>query len=535
MNRKERRRQQKQAKQTPPGSSAGRTRVSASGGVSQFLMRQAGVGSAPGEQQRLTDRDADALLIEGEKYHRGGDLAQALALYRQVLGAHPDHSRALTLTGLLAHQRGDFGPARQMLERSLEIDPSDAVAHNAYGNTLRRLNEPEKAIEHFKRALDLDPGFSPASNNIGLTYRQQGDLKQAAEWFRKALKANPEMAETWSGLARTGRMTLDQEEADAAERVLTSPRLDGSDKRHIRYALGKHYDEKGDFDKAMGHFVAANQLREAEIDTERPTHLMKKMVGSVPQASAAPDSNDPVPVFIFGMPRSGTTLVEQILATHPDVAAGGEINVIEKAVVEAFPTLPECDETSFKGVAGLDHTALSDIRNTFFKFFSGFAKGKSHVTDKSPFNFLYLGIISRAFPDARLIHCVRDPLDTCLSIFFTDFDRLLGITTDLGAIGHYYAGYRDMMGTWPSVLDLPVHELAYEALLDDQEAVTRELLKAAGLSWNDACLRFFENKRLVSTPSDWQVRQPLYADSRGRAENYAAHLKPLKQALGMTG
>jgi len=533
VNRKERRRQGKKVRGIGRAQGGANRPSSTSGGVSRFLLGNAGVASTP--SPRTAPGDPASLLLEGERRHRGGDLEGAQRIYDEVLAGNPKDASALALSGLVAHQRGNFEHARHLLETAISVNPGNALAHNALGNTLRRLGQPDRAIGHFKQAIEIDPTFAAALSNAGLTYRQLGELETATEWFRKALKIAPHMAETWSGLARSGRITFSDEEASSAERILSSPALSRSDKRHIGYALGKHYDETGDFEKAMAHFHAANGLREVPAEPSGAIEHLRRFRNVVPDEMVATAPDRPAPIFIFGMPRSGTTLVEQILASHGLVHGGGELNVIEREVDRLRPAADTPKAGNSTPVANFGPSDLGEIRQAFFDHFGDLPPGVAAVTDKSPFNFEYLGIIARAFPDARLVHCKRDPLDTCLSIYFTDFDKGAAFTTDLDSIGRYYRAYQDAMEHWHRVCPLPLFEIVYEALLDDQVDVTRALIEFCGLEWDESCLRFFENKRLVSTPSDWQVRQPLYEHSRGRAARYADRLEPLLKALNSDG
>jgi Sulfotransferase family len=243
-----------------------------------------------------------------------------------------------------------------------------------------------------------------------------------------------------------------------------------------------------------------------------------------------------VPVFIVGMPRSGTTLTEQILAAHPEVFGAGELPALQR-VVGLVPAMtgkaapwPEC--AARLGQGGVDTLAaryLSEVTRL--------APGAARITDKMPQNFLSLGLVALLFPEARVIHCTRDPVDTCLSCYFQGFTQGHGYAFDLATLGAYYRHYRRLMDHWNAVLDIPVidmpvMEMRYEAMVADQEAESRRLVDFAGLDWDDACLRFFASDRLAHTASYDQVRRPVYKGSVGRWRRYAAHLGPLLAALG---
>jgi hypothetical protein len=233
-------------------------------------------------------------------------------------------------------------------------------------------------------------------------------------------------------------------------------------------------------------------------------------------------------VFIVGMPRSGTSLVEQILAAHPAVFGAGELTAIGR-----ISLLRNRAGLSYGGwLERLDGAALEGLAARYLRELRALAPGAERVTDKMPFNFLHLGLVELLFPRARVVHCVRNPLDTCLSCYCNGFADAYPFTRDLGALGAYYRGYAQLMQHWHATLRLPLHALSYEKLIAAPERVIRELVAFCGLPWDDACLRFHASARKVSTPSYHQVRKPLYASSVGRYKAYAEHLAPLREALG---
>jgi len=502
------------------------------GGVSNQAANQ--VSPAFGS---LAGFDKNTAISDALTFHRSGKLSQAENIYKTVLAQHPNHPKCLHLLGLVAHQRGNSEKAVELIRRSLAGDSKDAEAHNNLGNALRRLGHVEEAVASFRAAIRLAPEFAGAHSNLGLTLRQLGDFSGAAIQFREALKISPNLAEAWSGLARTGRLTFDEDEARRAEDVLTQGKLNRSDARHLHYALGKHYDDSGRWEQAFSHFEQANNLRDAPASADAATRLSSAMMElydcnallQLPKISPAP--NDPVPIFVFGMPRSGTTLVEQILASHPDVDAGGELNIIETVVSRLWPE-------ARKGVApnpeDVSRDALMEMRRSFFECFpseQAISTEPRCVTDKSVFNFFYFPIIKCAFPNARFVHCTRTPLDTCLSIYFTDFKQDRAFTTDLETIGLFHNAYRRLVAHWEQQFPGVIHTFNYESVLQDQEAETRELLSAIGLTWDEGCLSFFETRRQVATPSDWQVRLPVFSTSLGRWRNYENHLSTLIATL----
>ena len=483
------------------------------------------------EQQTLTIQQA---LDLGVEHHNAGRLAEAESVYQKILRAAPNQPVALRLLGTVAHQLGNNEAAVDLVTKAIAVNPNDAEAHNNMGNALRRLGRVEEAVSSFRKAVSLMPDFAGAYSNLGLTLRQLGDFTGAAEEFRKALRLAPNLAEAWSGLARTGRLTFREDEAVQAEAVLTAGTLSRSDRRHLHYALGKYYDDTEAWDQAFLHFTSANNLRDIAATADGPVALMASMVQAAAEVDGSqthqikPAPGDPVPVFIFGMPRSGTTLAEQILASHPLVEAGGELNIIEATLSRIAPGFRDGKAPK---PSDITKEMLAEVRRRFFDCFPEGNTERRYLTDKSLFNFIHFPVLRQAFPDGKFVHCRRDPLDTCLSIYFTDFKQDRAFTTDLESIGTVYRAYRDTVERWRQSDPGCFHEFDYEAVLDDQETEIRHLLDGCGLPWESACLQFFETKRQVATPSDWQVRLPIFSTSRGRWRHYEKSLAPLIKAL----
>jgi Flp pilus assembly protein TadD len=482
--------------------------------------------------------DVDFLFPMAKNHHQAGRLDQAERIYRQILGLSATHAASLHLLGLVMHQRGNSKEAFDLIDASLKENPNDAEAQNNMGNVLRRLGRASEAIECFQTAVRLAPGFAGVYNNLGLTLRQLGCFPEAAKQFRQAIKYDPNLAEAWAGLAKTGRLSLKEEEVIAAESILNNKKLSNVDQRYICFALGKHFDAIQQWDQAFSYYKRANSLGDASPDKGASSRLLTAILDHpVLSPEGEAPSDDPaestaVPIFIFGMPRSGSTLVEQILASHPSVSSGGELNIIESELRQMFPELVSGDASALDHMTPAQCGHLKEIFMAAVRVPSDNRGGiPIFYTDKSLLNFAYLPGILRIFPDARLVHCRRNPIDTCLSVYFTDFKVVYDYTNDLDNIGAFYCLYHQIMEKWKVVLPDVIFDIHYEDLLDDQEETTRKLLDYCGLTWDDVCLRFFETDRQVSTPSDWQVRLPIFSSSRNRWKHYEEHLGGLIRSL----
>jgi tetratricopeptide (TPR) repeat protein len=491
-----------------------------------------------------------------------GRVDDALASYRRALEIEPGFAEAHSNLGNLWLELGRIDEALASHRRALKIDPHLAGAHNNLGNGLRSLGKLEDAAASYGRALDINPNFAEAHCNLGVTLRLQGNTAQAQASCRRALEINPQSAaalvaladssadlgqfaqaeaffkraielqpdspEAWAGLARSRKMTV----ADAAwlahaQRIAAK----GLPPRHeisLRHAIGKYFDDVRDFDQAFANFRRANELaslRRAKHDRAGLTRTVDDITRSWDRNRVRPRTGanqSERAVFIVGMLRSGTSLVEQILASHPAVFGAGELTYWSAAGA-AYAASPANAEVVSEG-------ALRTLADDYLRSLGKLSGDALRVVDKMPTNFPFLGLIHAALPNARIIHMRRHPLDTCLSIYMQQFETAVSFANDLGDLAHYYTEYLRLMDHWRSTL--PAHvilDVSYEGLVSDQEAWTRRMLEFIGLPWDARCLDFHRTERTVLTASQWQVRQKLNASSVGRWRRYEKFLGPLSK------
>jgi tetratricopeptide (TPR) repeat protein len=353
---------------------------------------------------------------------------------------------------------------------------------------------------------------------------------EAQELFERALAADPTFAPAYSSIAAHRRMMReDTVWLQGAQALLAKP-LPLDQEVQLRYALGKCFDDIGEYDLAFTCHQEANELTKrygGSYDSARLTALIGRIVKRCDAAfvrAARPAASDSErPVFIIGMPRSGTSLTEQILASHPAVFGAGEVRFWDGA----FATLEQASRRG-DNLGG----CLGDLAEEYLQRVSGRAGAALRITDKMPANFLYAGLIHAVFPRARMIHMGRHPLDTCLSVYFQNFFNVSPYANDLGNLAHYYGEYRRIMAHWRSVLpELALLEVPYEGLVQDAQGWTRRMLEFIGLPWDPKCLQFHQTDRVVITASKWQVRQKITAASVGRWRNYEKYLGPLRQLM----
>jgi tetratricopeptide (TPR) repeat protein len=456
-----------------------------------------------------------------------GRSQEAIAGYRQLLSLRPDLAEGHGNLGSLLLDAGQWEEAVASYGHALATKPDYAEAHHNRGIALRLLGRATEAEESCRQALALNPALAAAWAVLGDIRADQGDFGEAEALFRRAVTLDPDLAEGWAGLAQLRKMTPDDAEwRDAALRLASrnlSPRKEGL----LRYALGKFFDDVGEFDQAFAHYRRANELGKLQ----RVPHNRGEVTRSIDRMLTGYDRvrlaqtrafgvNSSLPVFVVGMPRSGTSLAEQILASHPAVFGAGELTFWNSIGASGPPFLGE----GTVGAAAL-HAAAED----YLRLLRTRSAQAQRIIDKMPANFLQLGLIHAALPGARIIHLQRDPIDTCLSIYFQDFSAALSYANDLGDLAHYYAEYLRLMQHWRSVLPgEAMLDVPYESLVEDPEAWSRKMLAFIDLPWDPRCLEFYRTERSVLTASKWQVRQKISSSSIGRWRHYERHVGALR-------
>ncbi|BAU48050.1 sulfotransferase [Sulfurifustis variabilis] len=489
---------------------------------------------------RLRPVDPDAqlatarVLIQLERYD------EAEGFCRRALAAAPNTPEPYVMLGNVLrvrdNGRDDLLAAKELFGTAVSLAPSSATAHFHYGQCLRQLGELDNAQVSLERALDLDPTHDDARAWLVRVLEHKGDFQAARSVLHPLLESNSSnenVALAYAFLA--GHIGERESAVTRLERTLrVNDKLPLRARMDIHYALGKLYDEIKDYDKAFHHYYQANALDPSPFDPVTNGHLFDQIIDAFrehrQQKRPRASNQSRLPVFIVGMPRSGTSLVEQILASHPLVHGAGELPDLHRIAA----SLPEKLRTKapYPGCLDIiDRKTLDVIAQQHLVRLGSVANGKARVTDKMPHNFTLLGLIDLLFPQARVIHCTRDPLDTCLSIYFLHFNRHHAYSHNLEHLGLYYKQYRRLMEHWKASLRIPFLEVNYESLVSDPEPTIRKLIEFVGLDWSDTCLHFHNSRRAVTTPSYDQVRRPLYRKSVARWRHYERHIGPLVNAL----
>jgi Flp pilus assembly protein TadD len=467
-----------------------------------------------------------------------GRRAEATTSFEHALALDPDHPDAMNNLANLIKTR-DLGRAIALYRRVLELRPETSHATYNLANALLSDDQYGEARQLFERAIELDPNNHLAHHNLGVLLEQQGRFDAAMAHYQTARRINPKHARSLARLLSLRSYEPDEQSVRDAESMIASTRTAHPDQVRLHGGLGKHYERRREFDRAFDHFSAANQLSAAQsapFDIARVRTYFDRIIDTF--SAAYFESTRPVgnltaqPIFIVGMPRSGTTLTEQILGSHPAVLTTGELPAMSRIVRNMWPPYPE-------PVATAQAPALQGWANEYLGELHAVAAGHaeltpnsaSRITDKFPLNFIHLGLIATLFPNARIVHCRRDPLDTGISCFAERFGLEDDFTTDLSHFGQYFLEHERLMKHWQAVLPIRILELRYEDLVADADSSSRRLISHCGLHWHPACLEFQHHDRPIQTPSRWQARQAIYRTSVGRWRSYEKQLAPLSELL----
>jgi len=477
-----------------------------------------------------------------------GNTLQALGLHQaaatcfeRALAIKPDYVEALSNLGSAFHTLGRDDEAIRLLEKALALNPEFAPAHLNLGIVLRALERRQKAMACFERALSANAHNVFAWRHLGALHLADGRFADARRCYERALEIQPQNPAILYDLIQCGTVGADDPHLAALESLAeNAAALSDHQRIRMHFGLGKAYAQLGQNERSFRHFQEGNALARrgmvydiaanmAEFDRIRAV-FSPELMSSRTRLGNSSDR----PIFVVGMMRSGSTLVEQILASHPDVFGAGErrdFNEAYKAVrlgIELPGAYPET-------VPLLTGEQLRQIGDDYLRRVEALAAGRivERITDKMPSNFSFIGLIRLALPNAHIVHTLRDPIDTCLSCYSQLFTDEQPFTYDLGELGRYYRAYAELMEHWRQVLPEGAFlDVRYEELVADFENQVRRIVDYCGLPWNDACLSFHTTERPVRTASWVQVRQPIYTSSVGRWRPDETALRPLLEGLG---
>lgn len=410
----------------------------------------------------------------------------------------------------------------------------NAVYLHLYALAKSQSGHHARGVDLLKQAISLQPEVAEYHHNLAAIYRLLGEFQLSEDHYLRALKLKPDYTEAFFNYSAARKFTADDPVIPLLEGQAARTDLTDEDRCFLGFAGGKIFNDTREYDKAFSYYQMGNRGRSVKYDINQVRHeidcIIEVFSADTIRELSQQGLETKLPVFVIGMPRTGTTLVEQILSSHPEVYGAGELADISGIAVtlKQYATqksdYPEC-------VKFLPDKAIPGFADSYLRRLRTFDNSAGRIINKMPGNFLNLGLIAILFPQAKVIHCRRDPLDTCLSCYFQRFRRGHGYSYDLKNLGLYYREYERLMRHWQEVLPNFPFEMHYADLVQNQEEISRQLIQFIDVEWDETCLEFHSNQRPVTTASNWQVRRPMNRSGLERWKNYDSHLDELRQAL----
>ncbi|RWI17589.1 MAG: tetratricopeptide repeat protein [Mesorhizobium sp.] len=464
----------------------------------------------------------------------GYDHEAALRYFARAVGEEPRNPYYHLSLGEAYGKLSEFSAAVKHIQYALEVQPDLVEALCALGGVYTQFDKPDLALPLYEQALRIKRDHPKARIGIAAALTGLGRMDEAASYLKEAIERRIDVAAAYYDLVQTRKFTEEPAEFQSILRELNRPGLKPEAKASLNYAAGKVGNDLKRYAQAFDHFRKAKQAEGHKFDIDQYRRFIDLTIETfTPDFFAARSgygNSSEAPVFVVGMPRSGTTLTEQICASHPEAHGAGELSKLRR-VANAIGLQASASDFS-KPISTITEGLSKTLAHEHHSYLRERAPTAQRIIDKMPHNFELIGLLSLLFPKARIIHCRRDAIDNCVSCYVLPFNSTHGYNADLQALGLYYREYDRLMRHWNEVFPGRIFENRYETLVENQEAQSRRLIDYLGLPWDDACLRFFDREGAVTTPSRWQVRQPIYKSSVRRWKNFEAEITPLIEALG---
>jgi len=476
------------------------------------------------------------MVSEAQLLQRQDRVPEAIQAYERVLARWPELADCWFNLGVLQRKARQLNQALTSYQKALEhgISGPEEVHLNRSVIYADFLRQDEAAERELRAALALNPAYSPALLNLANLYEDLGRRDEASALYERLLKLDPRCLEALARYANLQPLPLpDDRLARQLRAALELPSASAAERASVGFALGRLLDGSGEYPDAFNAYATAKRdsrasaaARIVHYDRRHQEELVARLMRSVivPARHVTSAAARPPPIFICGMFRSGSTLTEQLLAGHPGMATGGELDFLPRHAAGELAPFPE----SMRAVSP-EH--IASLATRYLDELAGLFPGAAHVTDKRPDNFLYIGLIKSLFPDAKIVHTTRDPLDNCLSIFFLHIDQRVSYAFELMDIGHYFREYHRLMAHWQRLFGADIFDFNYDTFVREPKPTAARLFEFLGLGWDDRYLAFPQSGRAVKTASVWQVREPLYRRSSGRSRHYARELAGLRAYL----
>jgi tetratricopeptide (TPR) repeat protein len=471
----------------------------------------------------------------GVAFHQTGQLGEAINSYEKAISIKHAYPTAHNNLGLIALSLGQLDNALKSIEWAIAYSPEYAEAHNSLGAALQELKQFEKAKGAFNKAVELNPKYAQGLHNLAILSEIINLPDEASKYYERAIALEPNYAEAYRNQSRAKKYKKNDPQIAQMQSLCANDNLSISDKVHINFALAKVNEDLGNQKDFFKHLEEGNRLRKKQLNYNinetgdfhsSLVRLFSKDKPKIKKSSLR--TLDIKPIFIVGMPRSGTSLVEQIISSHHSVHGAGELNNFKNVVTPALKNY----------IGNLTNTINEDdllsIRRNYIKSLADLGVSEKIITDKMPVNFRMIGLILTAIPEAKIIHLTRDPIATCWSNYKHYFSNENGFTFDQKDLARFFVLYQDLMGFWHKSFPNKIHDISYERLTTHQESETKKLLSYCELDWDENCLNFHKNTRAVHTASASQVRQKMYQGSSDAWKKYEKFLQPLIMGLNQT-
>ncbi len=468
--------------------------------------------SASPSQQQLNS------LLE---YYQTGQYGDAEKLAVSITQEFPEHQFGWKVLGAVLGKTGRISETLFAKQKAVELDTQDAEAYNNLGNTLKELGRLEEAEASSRQAIALKPDYTEAHYNLGAMLQELGRLDEAEASYRQAIVLKPDYAEVHRALTSIKKFDSQDEQYSKLQELYLDENISGEQRCHINFGLAKACEDLGDFEQAFKHYTQANALRKniLNYDISQDIELFNQLKTSYPRIaknSLEPENltNKLIPIFIVGMPRSGTTLVEQIISSHSQVTGAGELTFAEIL-----------GDSTARGLSKLDTNTLLNFRENYLKQLQTLSNGSPMVTDKMTLNFRYIGLLAAAFPKAKIVQVKRNPAAVCWANYKQYFiSKSISYCYELDDVINYYELYKNLMEFWAKQLPNRIYDVDYELLTVNQEDETRKLINYIGLDWEEKCLSPQDNTRRVATASNIQIREKVYQGSSQQWKKYKPFL-----------
>jgi tetratricopeptide (TPR) repeat protein len=483
---------------------------------------------------KLNSEFSDAINNLGIILKNEGDADQAEKMFRDALRLQPNFIESWNNLGGVLEEKGSTNEAIECYKISIKISPEIALTHYNLGIAYKKAGQSDAALASYNCAVLLDPNLSQVHQNVGVIFQELGRFDEAIACFRKALDINPESIEALYSLSLSRKFDAYTDDVQMMENIFLKSETSTFNKIQLGFGLGKIYEDLKNYEKAFTYIDQANLLKRqtyfynVDADVQIFKSIAETFNNTFFESRNGYGIEDRSPIFIIGMPRSGTSLMEQILSNHPDIHGAGELPDLPNI---CFSHGKIIDSAFTDKTAGLNAENFRDMALKYVSVLRSHSSQSPHVTDKMPENYYYVGMIKLMMPNAKIVHCQRDAMDTCLSNLKNNFEIDTLYAYDQKELGTYHLAYAELMAHWNKILPGFILNIQYEDLVSSPEQMIRKILDYCGLEYSGDCLNFHKSTRIVRTASLYQVRQPMYKSSVKSWQHYERQLEPLRGIL----